>query len=91
MNLKNHVFFKTVGTYGQVHIPAAMREALNVRGEEFYAMIVIVPVVTKSSSMNKEEAYEFLRLLTTQSERTPAPGDVRPNSGLDSHKSLVKN
>jgi len=67
-NLKDHVFFKSISGYGQVHIPSAMRGKLDIMDEEFYAMIVIIPLITKTSSMNKEEAYEYLKLLVSQSE-----------------------
>ena len=67
MNLKDHVFFKTIGSYGQVHIPTAMRENLGILGEEIYAMIIIIPVVTKETSMTKDEAYEYLEFLASQS------------------------
>lgn len=71
MNLKDHVFFKPISSYGQIHIPSAMREKLDIEDEDIYAMVIIIPVVTKSSSMTKEEAYEYLKLLVSQSERTP--------------------
>ena len=63
-NLKDHVFFKLVSDYGQIHIPTAMREKLEIEGEEIYAMIVLIPVTTKNRSMNRDEAYEFLKFLT---------------------------
>ena len=52
LNLKDHVFFKPVSNYGQIHIPSAMREKLDIEDEDFYAMIVLVPVVTRKSSMS---------------------------------------
>lgn len=71
MNLKDHVFFKAISSYGQVHIPTEMREKLDIEDEGIYAMIVLIPLVTKSSSMTKEEAYEYLKYLVSQSERAP--------------------
>lgn len=60
-NLKDYVFFKLVSNYGQIHIPTEMRKKLEIAGEEIYAMIILIPVTTKKMSMNKDEAYEFLK------------------------------
>ena len=67
MNLRDHTFFKTVSRYGQVHIPTAMREELGILGKEIYAMIIVIPVVTKETSMTMDEAYEYLEFLAKQS------------------------
>ena len=69
--LQDYVFFKSLGDYGQVVIPSAIRKKLEFDGEEIYAMVIIIPVVTKNSAMTREEAYEYLRHLVSQSERTP--------------------
>lgn len=67
LNLKDYVFFNDISKYGQVHIPKKMLKNLEIDREGAYAMIVIIPIVMKNSSMSKEEAHEFLKTLTSQS------------------------
>ena len=70
-SIKDHTFFKNIGSYGQVQIPTDMRKKFGVIDDDFYAMIVVIPVVTRISSLTREEAYEYLKYLISQSERTP--------------------
>lgn len=67
MELKDYTFFKNIGNYGQVLIPSDMRKKLDIKDDDIYAMIIVIPIVTRNSSMSREEAYEYLKHLISQS------------------------
>lgn len=69
--IKDHVFFKNIGDYGQVVVPSGMRQKLGFFKKEAYAMVIVIPLITENSSLSKDEAYEYLKYLLAQSERAP--------------------
>ena len=70
LDLKDHLFFKKIGNYGQIVVPSDLRKTLQIDGEETYSMVVVVPLVTRNYSMTKQEAFDYLKELILNSSQS---------------------